>query len=218
MAGIAVGVLFGGCRSILALNPSLDISQYAHTTWTVQDDALKGAIRSIAQTPDGYLWLGTEFGLVRFDGVRFVSWTPPSGQSLPSTNIQSLLAGRDGTLWIGTVEGLASRNHGLVHEYGEFAHQNVLTLLEDLEGRIWVGTFQVPRAKLCTIQHGKVDCYGSDGSLGQWVWSLYEGNLTAWSERSVGTEVDLRIPANTAYTATGTVSWLSRTFAAKDKA
>ena len=79
--------------------------QYAHTAWTIRDGFLKGGVRSIAQTSDGYLWLVTEFGLVRFDGVRAVPWTPPSGQSLPSTNIRSLLAARDGTLWIGTLEG-----------------------------------------------------------------------------------------------------------------
>ena len=175
MAGIAVGVLLGSCRSCFALNPSLDISQYAHNAWTVQDDALKGAFRAIAETPDGYLWLGTEFGLVRFDGVRFVAWNLPTGQRLPST-IQSQLAGRDGTLWIGTVEGLANWKDGRLHEYGEFTHQNVLTLLEDREGRLWVGTFQVPQAKLCTIEHGQIDYYGNDGSLGQWVWSLYENS------------------------------------------
>ena len=167
MAGIAVGVLLGSCRSCFALNPSLDISQYAHNAWTVQDDALKGAFRAIAETPDGYLWLGTEFGLVRFDGVRFVAWNLTTGQRLPST-IQSQLAGRDGTLWIDTVEGLANWKDGRLHEYGEFTHQNVLTWLEDREGRLWVGTFQVPQAKLCTIEHGQIDCYGNDGSLGQW--------------------------------------------------
>jgi len=125
MAGIAVGVLLGNCRSCFALNPSLDISQYAHTAWTVQDDALKGAIRAIAQTPDGYLWLGTEFGLVRFDGIRFVTWNLLTGQRLPS-NIRSQLAGRDGTLWIGTVEGLANWKDGGLHEFGELTHQNVL--------------------------------------------------------------------------------------------
>jgi ligand-binding sensor domain-containing protein len=88
MAGIAVGILLGSCRSCFALNPSLDISQYARNAWTVQDDTPKGTIRAIAQTPDLYLWLGTECGLVRFDGVRFVAWNLPTGQRLPST-IQS---------------------------------------------------------------------------------------------------------------------------------
>src|ERR1700704_4676138 len=81
-----------------ALNPALDISQYAHTQWKVRDGFVKGTISAIAQTPDGYLWLGTEFGLVRFDGVHFVPWTPPPGERLPSPNILVLLAARDGTL------------------------------------------------------------------------------------------------------------------------
>src|SRR5271166_5610159 len=93
------------CSFALALDPSLDISQYAHTSWTVRDGFFKGTISSIAQTPDGYLWLGTEFGLLRFDGVRSVLWQPPAGERLPGNIIGSLLAGSDGTLWIGTYEG-----------------------------------------------------------------------------------------------------------------
>src|SRR5262245_38900463 len=72
-----------------ALDPALDISQYAHTAWRVRDGFTKGAIVSIAQTPDGYLWLGTEFGLYRFDGVRAILWQPPAGQQLPSNRISA---------------------------------------------------------------------------------------------------------------------------------
>src|SRR5260221_6474102 len=100
------------CTSARALDPSLDISQYAHTSWKVRDGFTKGLIVAIAQAPDGYLWLGTEFGLARFDGVRAVPWQPPTGQQLPSNNIQSLLFARDGTLWIGTLSGLASWRDG----------------------------------------------------------------------------------------------------------
>ena len=57
-------------HTAFALNPSLDVSQYAHTSWKIPDGFAQGAIGSIAQTPDGYLWLGTEFGLLRFDGMR----------------------------------------------------------------------------------------------------------------------------------------------------
>src|SRR5271166_3754188 len=53
------------CSCAFALDPSLDVSQYAHTSWKVREGFTKGPITSIAQTPDGYLWLGTEFGLVR---------------------------------------------------------------------------------------------------------------------------------------------------------
>jgi ligand-binding sensor domain-containing protein len=59
---IAPGILLACCPGASALDPSLDMNQYAHTAWTVRDGFFKGSINSIAQTPDGYLWLGTEFG------------------------------------------------------------------------------------------------------------------------------------------------------------
>src|SRR5262249_47735217 len=95
-----------------ALNPALDVSQYAHTKWLISDGISKGAIYPIAQTPDGHLWLGTEFGLRRFDGIRSTAWTPPGGEPLPSDDIRKLLVTCDGTLWIGTFKGLASWKDG----------------------------------------------------------------------------------------------------------
>src|SRR6202162_2040745 len=93
-AGIGLGILLACCPCASALNPSLDTNQYAHTAWTVRDGFFKGAIQAIAQTPDGYLWLGTEFGLLRFDGVRSVPWAPPASEHLPSSDIRSLLGAR----------------------------------------------------------------------------------------------------------------------------
>ena len=72
-------ILLAVCPCACALNPSLDINQYAHNAWTIRDGFFKGVIMSIAQTPDGYLWLGTEFGLRRFDGVRSRSMAATSG-------------------------------------------------------------------------------------------------------------------------------------------
>src|SRR5262245_63664508 len=88
-------VLLAWCSESFALNPKLDVSQYSHTSWKIRDGFPKGQVSSIAQTPDGYLWLGTEFGLFRFDGVRHVQWHPPASQELPSNWIFSLLAARD---------------------------------------------------------------------------------------------------------------------------
>src|SRR5215469_799769 len=87
---------------LLALDPSLDLSQYAHTSWTYRNGFLNGAVYAISQTPDGYIWFGTQSGVVRFDGVRVSPLSLPPGQPLPSTAVGSLLAARDGTLWIGT--------------------------------------------------------------------------------------------------------------------
>lgn len=167
------------------LNPSLDISQYGHTAWTIRDGFIKGRIYSITQTSDGYLMLGTEFGLVRFDGIRAVEWVPPQGQHLPSNNIRTLLNARDGTLWIGTLEGLASWKDGTLTEHPELAGQHVYTLIEDREGTVWAGTFALPTARLCQFRGGNTKCFGEDGSLGHWVESVYEdhaGNVWAGAE------------------------------------
>src|ERR1700729_1666656 len=99
-ASVAVGALLACCGIASALNPSLEINQYAHTAWTIREGFFKGAIYAIAQTPDGYLWLGTEFGLLRFDGVRSFAWQPPAGVKLPSNYVRSLLGAHDGRLWI----------------------------------------------------------------------------------------------------------------------
>ena len=117
---------------------SLDVSQYAHTKWKTSEGFSKGLIRSIAQTADGYLWLGSEFGLLRFDGVKAVPWEPPPGQHLPSSDIKSLQGARDGRLWIGTFEGLASWKNGKLTHYPELDGQVIEGLLEDRDGTIWV--------------------------------------------------------------------------------
>src|ERR1700756_4786073 len=103
-ATIALGVSFLFGPYAFALDPSLDISQYAHTPWKAGGGISKGIIWAVAQTQDGYLWLGQELGLFRFDGVRSVTWKPPAGQHLPSSEIRTLLTARDGNLWIGTRE------------------------------------------------------------------------------------------------------------------
>src|SRR6266481_8637157 len=116
---LLAGVLLAVCPCAFALDPALDVSQYAHTAWRVRDGFTRGMIMSIAQTPDGYLWLGTQFGLFRFDGVRAVPWQPPTGEQLPSTDVWRLVVSRDGTLWIATLKGLASWKDGKLRDYPE---------------------------------------------------------------------------------------------------
>src|SRR5580700_6446394 len=182
---IVLGVLVAGCGSGFALNPSLDISQYGHNAWTVRDGFSVGTIFAMAQTPDGYLWLGAEFGLFRFDGIHCIPWQPPAGQHLPSSPY-SLLVTRDGTLWIGTFDGLVSWSGGKLTQYPELGAQFVTSLLEDREGTVWAGTLE-HQGRLCAIRSGTAQCYGQDGAFGTFVWSLGEDSSgTLWAGAESG--------------------------------
>jgi ligand-binding sensor domain-containing protein len=154
----ALGILLACCSCAHALDPALDISQYAHTAWKIREGFSKGRVTAIAQTPDGYLWLGTEFGLLRFDGVRNVLWDQTSGEHLPSRYIRNLLTAHDGRLWIGTYKGLASWKDGKLTEYRELAGQTVDALLEDREGTVWAGGYVGSIGMLCAIQSGRPQC------------------------------------------------------------
>ena len=178
-------ILLASSSCAFALNPSLDVSQYAHTAWKVRDGFTQGAILAIAQTPDGYLWLGTEFGLYRFDGVRAIPWRSPSGADLVSEHIYCLLVARDGTLWIGTQDGAASWKDGKLRRYPELGGQSISSFLEDREGTIWSSgqkNFYPPQ--ICSIEKTGVHCYGDDGSLsrGGRVTKMYEdAKGTIWA-------------------------------------
>jgi signal transduction histidine kinase/ligand-binding sensor domain-containing protein len=186
LTGIALTalLLLRSGTAVLALDPSLRISQYAHTAWTVRDGVFKDPIGSIAQTPDGYLWLGTQFGLLRFDGVRHVLWQPPAGQHLPSINIRSVFAARDGRLWIGTQLGLASWKDGTLTVHREVTGV-VGSMLEDRHGTVWAGTRSPAPGTLCAFRRDGVQCYGDEGEFGARASSVYEdraGNLWVGSE------------------------------------
>src|ERR1700688_4866938 len=120
-----------------ALDTSRQISQYGHTAWRIEDGVFAGAPNVIAQTTDGYLWIGTQAGLTRFDGVRFVSWRPPEGQQLPSSRINSLLGARDGSLWIGTTSGWARWRDGELTNYRDPAG-TIMAIHEDSNATIWI--------------------------------------------------------------------------------
>ena len=178
--------LLACCACSFALDPSLDISQYAHTAWNVRDGFSLGAIFAMAQTPDGYLWLGAENGLFRFDGVRSIPWQPPAGQHLPQ-NPYSLLVTRDGTLWIGTFAGLVTWSGGKLtpRPEPELAQEFVASLFEDSEGTVWAGLLGPSTGRLCAIRRGGTQCYSEDNAFGRAVWALYEdssGNLWAAAE------------------------------------
>src|SRR5439155_13825667 len=81
-------------QTALALNPRKSILQYSLDVWKQKDGLPQVSVRTIVQTRDGYLWLGTEGGLVRFDGVRFTSFDKRNTPEIRDNEIRSLLEDR----------------------------------------------------------------------------------------------------------------------------
>ena len=104
-AGLVFCCLLAAPSRSWALNPLTLISQYAADYWRTADGLPQASVGALAQTLDGYMWLATEEGLVRFDGVRFVV-LDTTNSALTDNYISSLRAGRDGSLWIRTPAAL----------------------------------------------------------------------------------------------------------------
>ncbi len=144
-----------------ALDPSLHISQYAHSAWRLQDGAFSGDPTAITQTADGYVWIGTPLGLLRFDGIRFVQWASPDGEQLPSQRILALLSDRDGSLWIGTTAGLSHWHDGHLTNYLQ-QRGSAQTIIQTRSGTIWlVFLGRRPSGQLCEVSGAELRCYGA---------------------------------------------------------
>ena len=148
-----------------AVDPDKRISQYGHTAWRIEDGVFSGAPNAIAQTTDGYLWIGTQNGLVRFDGARFVPYVPVNGMPLAS-GIFSLLAGTDGSLWIGTSTNLAHLQNGKLTNYLG-ADGRVNSIVQGHDGRIWITRSRVhdDKGPLCEVEGASLRCYGKANGI-----------------------------------------------------
>jgi ligand-binding sensor domain-containing protein len=112
---IALGCLCS--LPVFALDDNPALSQYLHTAWTQSEGNALPAIRAIAQTNDGYLWLAADSGLLRFDGVRFAALDPAIVDRLPSRSIRRLVPSSWGGLWVGTDAGICRLDGGRVVRY-----------------------------------------------------------------------------------------------------
>ncbi|HJZ77767.1 MAG TPA: two-component regulator propeller domain-containing protein [Vicinamibacterales bacterium] len=142
MIAAVVTLLAARFATASSLQSTKAISQLTHTAWTAES-GIPGPVRAIQQTPDGYLWLGTEAGLYRFDGLRFMPWTSSFGERLLSGSVWSLCVARDGSLWIGLgSSGISHLQMGHVRNYTPIdgaPEGGVLAIVEDLDGAIWAG-------------------------------------------------------------------------------
>jgi len=149
-----------------SLEPGKQLTQYAHTAWRSIDGVFGGVPQAAVQTADGYVWIGTNLGLARFDGVRFVTWSPPAGQHLLDPRVFSLAAARDGSLWIGTGYSVSHWANGELINYPEISGR-IEALVEDGQGAIWLARTQTvdEMGPICRIDHAGVQCYEARDGL-----------------------------------------------------
>jgi ligand-binding sensor domain-containing protein/signal transduction histidine kinase len=131
------------CTQAMALDPAREISQFNRQAWLTENGLPQNTVHSIRQANDGYIWIATEEGLARFDGIKFTVFDKQNTPELKSNDIRVLLEDRRGALWIGTAEGLVRLLDG---KFTAFTTQNGLpsdvidALCEDGSGSLWVAT------------------------------------------------------------------------------
>jgi signal transduction histidine kinase/ligand-binding sensor domain-containing protein/DNA-binding response OmpR family regulator len=119
------------------------LSQYSQRVWQSDSGLPQNAVQTITQTRDGYLWIGTQEGLVRFDGTRFTVFDRRNTPAMIGKNVTALLESRDGTLWATTNDGLIALKDGAFRSYSQangLPFEFLNSLAEDPDGDLWIGT------------------------------------------------------------------------------
>ncbi len=168
---------------VFSLDPDKDITQYIPDVWEIQQDLPQNSVRTILQTRDGYLWLGTQEGLVRFDGVRFRVYDRTNVEQLSNHWIYTLCEDREGNLWVGTYgSGLVrlSSRDGQFTAYTKaqgLSDDFIGCIYEAHEGGLWIAT----ENGLNYMKNGKFTTYSTNQGLSyQRIRSVFEdreGNL-----------------------------------------
>ena len=135
------------CPLANALDPHRSLDHYGHQLWRTDSGLPQNTVHSVLQTRDGYLWLGTDGGLVRFDGIDFVTFDVENTPQLKSDTINDLLEDAAGSLWISTAAGLLRYQNGAFASYSSeqgLPADAVWFSYQDHQQRIWAMTAEGP--------------------------------------------------------------------------
>jgi ligand-binding sensor domain-containing protein/signal transduction histidine kinase/DNA-binding response OmpR family regulator len=167
---------FFSLHSLLySLDPDKDITQYILDVWGVDMGLPQSTVNAIVQTGEGYLWLGTQEGLVRFDGVNLDSYDKSKVKQMSNNWIGVLQEDRQNNLWIGSTNGgLIRLKDGEFTAYTEkqgLADDSVLSIYEDSRGNLWIGTLM----GLNLMKDGRFTTFTTEQGLpGNSIAAIYE--------------------------------------------
>jgi ligand-binding sensor domain-containing protein len=131
------------------------LTEYAQQNWQLADGLPQNSVFAIIQSRDGYLWLATQAGLVRFDGVRFQVFGRANTPEFERENVAALAEDGDGAIWVGTTSGVRRYLRGRFTRYDKGAglpSERIRCLALDNGGLLWVST----DAGVCVLKHGAV--------------------------------------------------------------
>lgn len=181
-----IGTSPGAITGQAAVRP---LSEYSARFYTTAEGLPQNDVRSIAQTPDGYLWFSTRDGLARFDGIRFTVFRRETTPGIGHDMFGPMLVDHLGRLWIATGDGLSCYDHGTFKRYTEkdgLPYKAVYSLLEDRSGVIWIGTwyglvrFDGKGFRVLNRSNGlpsnSISALAEDGRGGLWI-GTYGGGL-----------------------------------------
>jgi ligand-binding sensor domain-containing protein/signal transduction histidine kinase len=179
LGALAALSLLLAAAPVAALDPAKTIGQYVYEVWGPREGLPVASVFGVARTPDGYLWIGTESGLLRFDGVRFTLIDRRLFPELKA-DINELLVDRGGALWIGTDRGLVEWRDGAPRRYTTaegLADDRILHLYADRDDAIWIGT----RTGLSRFKSGHFTSYtardGLPHDVVQYVTQAADGSM-----------------------------------------
>ncbi|HTY61241.1 MAG TPA: two-component regulator propeller domain-containing protein [Acidobacteriota bacterium] len=176
-------------EAAFALDPRIALTQYIHKTWRLDQGLPQISINAIAQTPENYIWIGTDDGLARFDGMHFTIFNRSNVPELVSNSFQALLVSGDGTLWAATSAGLVQYKGGSFKTYtlkDGLPHGYISSLALDKNGALWMGT--IGGGLVCFSQNRFVTYTTASGLAHDEVWSVKssaDGSIWAGTRRGL---------------------------------
>src|SRR5579862_4840969 len=173
-------LFLGLCLRLQALDPQLPVTEYSLRSWSRRNGYPLTGVDSLAETNDGFLWLGTEKGLFKFDGISLNTVRLTNGAAPIDGWIRALRPSHKGGLWIGTASGVSRLDQSRLTTFTSqdgLPPGSVMALLEDHNGVLWVATTGAAKSGLASITGSTIRIY--DGLPNSNVLSLFEDHSGA---------------------------------------